>query len=114
VQLTGFYTDKPPDVFIIRVQRKRSALSDTPRIGAFKNCCRTTPWSDSNIVWRGADTLTSSFWKGALLLTARQAPLSRSTMDIDLLGKNSNQLEHVASIVSELCTMESEADGNES
>jgi len=49
--------------------------------------------------------------KGALLLTAWQAPLSRSTMDIDLLGKTSNKLEHIASIVSELCAMETEADG---
>jgi Nucleotidyl transferase AbiEii toxin, Type IV TA system len=49
--------------------------------------------------------------KGALLLTAWQAPLSRSTMDIDLLGKTSNKVEHIASIVSELCTMETEADG---
>ena len=41
--------------------------------------------------------------KGALLLTAWQAPLSRSTMDIDLLGRTSNKVEHIASIVSELC-----------
>jgi len=37
--------------------------------------------------------------KGALLLAAWQAPLSRSTMDIDLLGKTSNKLEPIASIV---------------
>lgn len=49
--------------------------------------------------------------KEALLLTAWQAPLSRSTMDIDLLGRTSNKLEHIASIVSELCAMESEPDG---
>lgn len=45
--------------------------------------------------------------KGALLLTAWKAPLSRSTMDIDLLGKTSNKLEHIVSIVSEICAMES-------
>lgn len=49
--------------------------------------------------------------KGALLLTAWQAPLSRSTMDIDLPGRTSNKLEQIASIVSEICAMESEPDG---
>lgn len=49
--------------------------------------------------------------KGALLLTAWQAPLSRSTMDIDLLGKTSNKLDHIASLVSEISALEPEADG---
>jgi predicted nucleotidyltransferase component of viral defense system len=49
--------------------------------------------------------------KGALLLTAWQAPLSRSTMDIDLLGRTSNKLEHIASIISEICSIEPEVDG---
>jgi predicted nucleotidyltransferase component of viral defense system len=49
--------------------------------------------------------------KGALLLTAWKAPLSRSTMDIDLLGNTSNDLGHIASIVSEICAIESDADG---
>ena len=31
--------------------------------------------------------------KGALLLTAWQAPVSRPTMDIDLAGRTSNELE---------------------
>lgn len=49
--------------------------------------------------------------KGALLLTVWQAPLSRSTVDIDLLGKTSNKLEHIASLVSEVCGLDVEADG---
>ena len=49
--------------------------------------------------------------KGALLLTVWQAPLSRSTVDIDLLGKTSNKLEHIASLVSEICGLDVEADG---
>jgi hypothetical protein len=49
--------------------------------------------------------------KGALLLTAWQAPLSRSTMGIDLLGRTSNKLEHIASIISEICSIEPEVDG---
>ena len=49
--------------------------------------------------------------KGALLLTAWQTPLSRSTVDIDLLGKTSNKLEHIASLVSEICGLDVEADG---
>jgi predicted nucleotidyltransferase component of viral defense system len=39
--------------------------------------------------------------KGALLLTAWRAPLSRSTMDIDLLGRTSNDLEHIRTLVGE-------------
>jgi predicted nucleotidyltransferase component of viral defense system len=49
--------------------------------------------------------------KGALLLTAWQTPLSRSTVDIDLLGKTSNKLEHIASLMSEICGLDVEADG---
>jgi predicted nucleotidyltransferase component of viral defense system len=49
--------------------------------------------------------------KGALLLTAWQAPLSRSTMDIDLLGKTSNELENITSIVSAICAAEPAGDG---
>jgi hypothetical protein len=36
-----------------------------------------------------------SILKGPLLLIAWGAPLSRSTTDIDLLGRTSNEVEHV-------------------
>ena len=42
--------------------------------------------------------------KGALLLSAWRSPLSRSTMDIDLLGKTSNKLDHMRSIFEDLRT----------
>jgi hypothetical protein len=51
--------------------------------------------------------------KGALLLTAWRAPLSCSTMDIDLLGRTSNELEHVRALIAQLCDLESEPDGIE-
>jgi predicted nucleotidyltransferase component of viral defense system len=51
--------------------------------------------------------------KGALLLTAWRAPLSRSTMDIDLLGRTSNELEHIRVLFAQLCDVESEPDGIE-
>jgi hypothetical protein len=51
--------------------------------------------------------------KGALLLTAWRAPLSRSTMDIDLLGRTSHELEHVRAVFAQLCDLESEPDGIE-
>ena len=49
--------------------------------------------------------------KGALLLTAWQAPLSRATMDIDLLGRTSNQLDHIRVVFSQVCELDSEPDG---
>lgn len=49
--------------------------------------------------------------KGALLLSAWRAPISRSTMDIDLLGRTENELDHIRSIVAEMCDIETEADG---
>jgi predicted nucleotidyltransferase component of viral defense system len=49
--------------------------------------------------------------KGALLLTAWRAPLSRPTVDIDLMGRTSNELAHIAVIVREICGLESETDG---
>jgi hypothetical protein len=49
--------------------------------------------------------------KGALLLSAWRSPLSRSTMDIDLLGKTSNKLDHTRSIFSKICVVDVEPDG---
>jgi len=41
--------------------------------------------------------------KGALLLTAWRAPLSRPTMDIDLAGRTSNELNHIAELMRAVC-----------
>jgi hypothetical protein len=49
--------------------------------------------------------------KGALLLTAWRAPLSRPTVDIDLMGRTSNELDNIRLIVTNLCKTETEADG---
>jgi hypothetical protein len=51
--------------------------------------------------------------KGALLLTAWRAPISRATIDIDLLGRTSNELEHIRVLFAQLCDVESEPDGIE-
>jgi hypothetical protein len=51
--------------------------------------------------------------KGALLLTAWRAPLSRPTMDIDLAGRTSNELDHIAELVAAMCDTASEPDGIE-
>jgi len=51
--------------------------------------------------------------KGALLLTAWRAPLSRPTVDIDLAGQTSNELEHIAEIVRAVCATVAEPDGIE-
>jgi predicted nucleotidyltransferase component of viral defense system len=51
--------------------------------------------------------------KGALLLTAWHAPLSRPTMDIDLAGRTNNQLDHIREIVSAVCEVSVTADGIE-
>ncbi len=51
--------------------------------------------------------------KGALLLTAWRAPLSRPTMDIDLAGRTSNELDHIAEIVRAVCSTVAEPDGIE-
>lgn len=51
--------------------------------------------------------------KGALLLTAWRAPVARPTMDIDLAGKTDNELEHIRSLVGEVCDFATEPDGIE-
>jgi predicted nucleotidyltransferase component of viral defense system len=51
--------------------------------------------------------------KGALLLTAWRAPLSRPTMDIDLAGRTSNELDHIAELVGAVCEVVTEPDGIE-
>jgi len=51
--------------------------------------------------------------KGALLLTAWKAPATRPTIDIDLAGRTSNELEHIRSVVAELCQLKTEPDGLE-
>jgi hypothetical protein len=49
--------------------------------------------------------------KGALLLTAWRAPISRPTMDIDLAGRTNNDLDHIRSFIVELCGIETPPDG---
>ena len=49
--------------------------------------------------------------KGALLLTAWRAPVSRPTMDIDLTGRTNNQLDHIAEVVSAVCHVAVKPDG---
>jgi len=49
--------------------------------------------------------------KGALLLTAWRAPLSRPTMDIDFAGKTSNDLAHIRLLIGDICDQEVEDDG---
>jgi predicted nucleotidyltransferase component of viral defense system len=51
--------------------------------------------------------------KGALLLTAWRAPLSRPTMDIDLAGRTSNELDHISEVVRSVCNVHTEPDGIE-
>ena len=51
--------------------------------------------------------------KGALLLTAWRAPLSRPTMDIDLAGRTNNQLDHIKEIVGAVCEIDVDPDGVE-
>jgi len=51
--------------------------------------------------------------KGALLLTAWRAPLSRPTMDIDLAGRTDNSLDHIEKLVGEICELAVEPDGIE-
>ena len=49
--------------------------------------------------------------KGALMFTAWQTPFSRPTRDIDLLGRMSNSVEHVVSVIREICQQEKPEDG---
>jgi len=49
--------------------------------------------------------------KGALMLAAWDAPMSRPTKDIDLLGRTSNEVEAVEAIVRDVCRQEVEPDG---
>jgi nucleotidyltransferase AbiEii toxin of type IV toxin-antitoxin system len=51
--------------------------------------------------------------KGALLLTAWRAPVSRPTMDIDLAGRTSNQLDHIKELVNGVCGVAAGPDGIE-
>jgi hypothetical protein len=51
--------------------------------------------------------------KGALLLTAWRAPVSRPTMDIDLAGRTNNQLDHIKEVVSAVCGVAADPDGIE-
>jgi hypothetical protein len=49
--------------------------------------------------------------KSALLLTAWRAPVSRPTIDIDLAGRTSNELDHIAELVGSVCDTVAEPDG---
>ena len=49
--------------------------------------------------------------KGALMLTVWKAPLSRPTIDIDLLGRIDNNIETIVEVTREICRQEVEPDG---
>jgi len=49
--------------------------------------------------------------KGALLLTAWQAPIPRPTMDIDLLGRRSNEIDAILQIMKEVAQLDVPNDG---
>ena len=49
--------------------------------------------------------------KGALMLSVWEAPLSRPTMDIDLLGRIGNSVEAIISVTRVICRQEVEPDG---
>ena len=49
--------------------------------------------------------------KGALLLTAWQAPISRPTMDIDLLGRTDNAVDAILALIREISQVEVTDDG---
>jgi predicted nucleotidyltransferase component of viral defense system len=51
--------------------------------------------------------------KGALLLTAWRAPMSRPTIDIDLAGRTRNELDHITQLISTVCDVVTEPDGIE-
>jgi hypothetical protein len=49
--------------------------------------------------------------KGALILSVWEAPLSRPTMDIDLLGRINNSVEAIVAVTRVICRQEVEPDG---
>jgi hypothetical protein len=49
--------------------------------------------------------------KGALMLAVWKAPVTRPTMDIDLLGKTENDIGKIASLTREICRHDVEPDG---
>src|SRR5262249_4250677 len=49
--------------------------------------------------------------KGALLLTAWRAPASRPTMDIDLLGRTSNDVKGIVQLMQEVVQVKGPNDG---
>ncbi|MFZ5593179.1 MAG: nucleotidyl transferase AbiEii/AbiGii toxin family protein [Pseudomonadota bacterium] len=49
--------------------------------------------------------------KGALMFTAWQAPVTRPTMDIDLLGITDNSVDAIIAIVKSICQQDVEPDG---
>ena len=49
--------------------------------------------------------------KGALMLTVWEVPLTRPTMDIDLLGRINNSIETIGEVTKEICQQEVEPDG---
>lgn len=49
--------------------------------------------------------------KGAIMLSAWRAPLTRPTMDVDLLGRTANDVEAVAAIFRDVCAVVAVDDG---
>ncbi len=58
-----------------------------------------------------SDYAGSVILKGALMLIVWEAPHSRATRDIDLLGRFENTIDHVTEMVQEICRINVEPDG---
>jgi len=49
--------------------------------------------------------------KGALMLTVWEAPITRPTMDIDVLGRTSNSINAIVAQIQDICRQDVEPDG---
>jgi hypothetical protein len=49
--------------------------------------------------------------KGALMFPAWKSPVSRPTMDIDMMGKTVNDIENIRGLVGEICALPANEDG---
>ena len=69
------------------------------------------PWSDSSTGYPNRFMPTSFILKGALMLRVWGSPELRPTMDIDMLGRTSNEEADIVAQIQDILTVDVETDG---
>ena len=88
-----------------------SSFERRPRTDRSTSCSSITPWRDSSIGSRGPITRTASSSKARSCFSSGEAPLTRATKDVDLLGLKTIAVAELVEVIRACIAVSVEDDG---